>query len=104
MKGRRYALLFAMVFPFLALTTTNFVIGTPNADASERPKLVLVLISDGFRADYLDRFGDLFAEGGLKRLMTQGAWYVNAEYEHSTTYTAVGHSAILSGGMSSSNT
>ncbi len=97
MKGRRYALLFAMVFPFLALTTINFVIVTPNADASERPKLVLVLISDGFRADYLDRFEDLFVEGGLKRLITQGAWYVNAEYEHSTTYTAVGHSAILSG-------
>ena len=97
MKMKRYALVFTMVILILALTMTDFAGMTAKAGASERPKLVLVLISDGFRADYLDRFGDLFGEGGLKRLMTQGAWFGNAEYDHSTTYTAVGHSAILSG-------
>jgi predicted AlkP superfamily pyrophosphatase or phosphodiesterase len=87
-----------MIFMLLlALTLSGSNTRMANAASPKRPKLVLVLISDGFRADYLDRFGDLFGKGGLKRLMTQGAWFTNAEYGHSTTYTAVGHSAILSG-------
>ncbi len=98
MKRKRYGLTSTMIFMLLlALTLSGSNTRVANAASPKRPKLVLVLISDGFRADYLDRFGDLFGKRGLKRLMTKGAWFTNAEYGYSTTYTAVGHSAILSG-------
>jgi predicted AlkP superfamily pyrophosphatase or phosphodiesterase len=66
--------------------------------ATARPRLVLVIVVDQFRADYLERFGDLFApQGGLRRLMRDGAQWTNANYDHMPTYTAPGHATILTG-------
>ena len=60
------------------------------------PKLVLGIVVDQFRYDYLTRFrGDL--TGGLKRLLEQGAVFTNANYDAAPTVTAVGHSTIFSG-------
>jgi predicted AlkP superfamily pyrophosphatase or phosphodiesterase len=64
--------------------------------ASPPPKLVLALAVDQFRYDYLTRFrGDYHA--GFSRLLTRGAVFTNAHYEHFPTVTAVGHSTFLSG-------
>lgn len=65
-----------------------------------RPKLVVMIAVDQFRYDYLSKFGARF-DGGLKRLLTQGAVFTNAHYEHMPTVTAVGHSILLSGAMPS---
>lgn len=63
-----------------------------------RPRLVLVIVVDQFRADYLERFSDLFApNGGLRRLMRDGAQWTNTNYDHMPTYTAPGHATILTG-------
>ena len=60
------------------------------------PKLVLAIVVDQFRYDYLTRFrADL--TGGLKRLLDQGAVFTNANYDAMPTVTAVGHSTIMSG-------
>lgn len=64
--------------------------------AAAPPKLVVAIVVDQFRYDYLTRFrGDYHA--GLKRLLTEGAVFTNARYEHYPTVTAVGHSIFLSG-------
>jgi predicted AlkP superfamily pyrophosphatase or phosphodiesterase len=68
-----------------------------------RPRLVLLVVVDQFRADYLERFGDLFAENGLRRLMTQGASWTNANYDHMPTYTAPGHATTMTGTWPSEN-
>jgi predicted AlkP superfamily pyrophosphatase or phosphodiesterase len=63
-----------------------------------RPRLVLVIVVDQFRADYFERFGDLFAAtGGLRRLMRDGAQWTNANFDHMPTYTAPGHATIMTG-------
>ena len=62
-----------------------------------RPRLVLLIVVDQFRYDYLDRFGDLFAANGLKRLMRDGASWVDANYDHMPTYTAPGHATLMTG-------
>ena len=64
--------------------------------ASHRPKLVVAIIVDQFRYDYLYRFGESY-QSGIKRLMDRGAVFTNARYEHVPTVTAAGHSTILSG-------
>jgi predicted AlkP superfamily pyrophosphatase or phosphodiesterase len=60
------------------------------------PKLVLAIVVDQFRYDYLTRFRDELT-GGLKRLLEQGAVFTNANYDAAPTVTAVGHSTFLSG-------
>lgn len=68
--------------------------------AAAKPKLVVMIAIDQFRFDYFTKFGARF-DGGLKRLLDQGAVFTNAHYEHMPTVTAVGHSILLSGAMPS---
>jgi predicted AlkP superfamily pyrophosphatase or phosphodiesterase len=75
----------------------------PRVERSGQPKLVLAIIVDQFRYDYLERFGDLFGAGGFRRLINEGAVFTDANYEHMPTYTAVGHAAIFSGSVPAQN-
>ena len=70
----------------------------PAKPAPPAPKLVLAIMVDQFRYDYLTRFRTDFT-GGLKRLLEQGAVFTNANYDASPTVTAVGHSTFLTGAM-----
>lgn len=63
----------------------------------KRPRLVLLIVVDQFRYDYLERFGDLFGPNGLRRLQRDGASWANANYDHFPTYTAPGHSSMMTG-------
>ncbi len=73
----------------------------PPATAA-KPKLVLILVVDQFRADFLERFGDLFGKDGFRRLL-EGAVFTNANYDFVPTYTAPGHAAIASGSIPAQN-
>lgn len=64
--------------------------------AKAHPKLIVVIVVDQMRADYLDRFA-AYETGGLHYFATQGADFVNANYQHSPTETCVGHAVVLSG-------
>lgn len=66
------------------------------AQAPAKPKLVVAIIIDQFRYDYLQRFQSDY-HAGLKRLVDQGAVMDNANYIHAGTETAPGHSTFLSG-------
>ena len=66
----------------------------------QRPKLVVAIIIDQFRYDYLQRFQADYTSG-LKRLVNQGAVLDNANYIHAGTETAPGHSTFLSGAIPS---
>jgi predicted AlkP superfamily pyrophosphatase or phosphodiesterase len=67
-----------------------------------KPKLILAIVIDQFRYDYLTRFrGEYHA--GLDRLLTKGAVFTAARYEHFPTITAVGHSTFLSGALPSTS-
>ncbi|HEV7857079.1 MAG TPA: alkaline phosphatase family protein [Pyrinomonadaceae bacterium] len=65
--------------------------------SAPRPRLVLLIVVDQFRYDYLERFGDLFVDGGLRRLMRDGALWTEANYDHMPTYTAPGHATLMTG-------
>ncbi|MCU1265278.1 MAG: putative protein of the superfamily [Acidobacteria bacterium] len=65
--------------------------------AQSQPRLVLLIVVDQFRYDYLERYGDLFATNGLRRLLNNGAVWVDANYDHMPTYTAPGHATFLTG-------
>ncbi len=70
--------------------------GAPSS-ANKRPRLVLLIVVDQFRYDYLTRFGDLFSSRGIGRLMREGASWAEANYDHVPTYTAPGHATFMTG-------
>lgn len=62
-----------------------------------RPKLVVGIVVDQMRWDYLYRYFDRYGEGGFKRLLKEGFRCENTYINYLPSATAVGHSAIFSG-------
>lgn len=60
------------------------------------PTLLVLIVVDQMRFDYLDRAGD-FVQHGLKRLLTEGAVFDRAAYPYATTVTCAGHATISTG-------
>src|SRR5215475_5976926 len=71
--------------------------------AAKLVRLVVGIVIDQFRYDYLMRFHDQFGEGGFKRLLNGGAVFTDANYIHVPTYTACGHATFMSGATPSMN-
>jgi predicted AlkP superfamily pyrophosphatase or phosphodiesterase len=70
--------------------------------APARPKLVVILVVDQMRADYVEHFRQQWT-GGLARLVREGAWFRQAAYPYMTTVTCVGHSTISTGAFPSTH-
>jgi predicted AlkP superfamily pyrophosphatase or phosphodiesterase len=66
------------------------------AKTSAKPKLVVLLVVDQMRADYVEKFRAQWT-GGLKRLVEEGAWFRDAAYPYAATETCVGHATISTG-------
>lgn len=67
------------------------------AEAPRPPKLVVAIVVDQLRSDYLDRFREQFGEGGFRLLLEKGAFMANAHYNYGPTVTGPGHASFLSG-------
>lgn len=65
--------------------------------AQEKPKLVIGIVVDQMKMEYLYRFSADFSENGFKRLMNQGYTFHNAHYNYMPTYTAPGHASVYTG-------
>ena len=63
----------------------------------KKPKLVVGIVVDQMRYDYLVRFYDKYGEDGFKRLLSGGFNFTNAVYDYVPTYTACGHASIYTG-------
>jgi len=68
-----------------------------NLQAQERPKLVVGIVVDQMKMEYLYRFSDDFSANGFKRLMNNGYTFQNMHFNYMPTYTAPGHASIYTG-------
>ena len=66
--------------------------------STSTPKLVVLLVVDQMRGDYIERYGHQWTKG-LRRLVQQGAWYRQAAYTYMNTITCAGHSTISTGSI-----
>jgi len=83
--------------PRMAAQAPPLRVPVPKAlKAPARPRLVVLLVVDQMRADYVDKFLGQWT-GGLKRLVEEGAWFRNAAYPYAATETCVGHATISTG-------
>ncbi|MFP4095639.1 MAG: alkaline phosphatase PafA [Cyclobacteriaceae bacterium] len=69
----------------------------PKADPSQKPKLIVGIVVDQMRQEYLLRYYNQFGEGGFKRLMNEGFMARNAHYNYIPTYTGPGHASVYTG-------
>ncbi len=69
---------------------------TSSPPRTAKPKLVLAIVVDQFRYDYLLRFEKDYT-AGLRQLLDRGAVFVNARIDQLPTFTSAGHSTFLSG-------
>jgi hypothetical protein len=91
----------------VALLLTAALVGarvpaTANPGLAARPKLVVLIVVDQMRADYLDRFSANF-QNGFKRLMKDGEWFTHAAYPYAKTVTCAGHSTVSTGDFPSTH-
>ncbi len=93
---RRKSVLF---FAFLIFSLVGFSQSLPHQTGVARPKLVVGLVVDQMRWDYLYRYSDLYGSGGFKRLLKEGFSSENNFIPYMPTYTAVGHSCIYTGSV-----
>jgi predicted AlkP superfamily pyrophosphatase or phosphodiesterase len=105
---KRIKLMKKLVLVVFALVAIEVFAQTPGSAAKPRPstagkpKLVVAIVADQFRYDYLLRFAGDYQEG-LNQLLTRGAVFTHAQYEHFPTFTSVGHAALLTGAYPSVN-
>lgn len=62
-----------------------------------KPKLIVLIVIDQFRGDYLNRDYAQFKGNGFKLFMDHGAWFTDCYYDYANTKTAPGHSTIATG-------
>src|SRR5271168_4262440 len=91
------------VFSTLALLTTLLSLPVPGAASAYngRPKLVVIIVIDQFRGDYLERYRDQFGEGGFLMFLDRGAYFTDCYYDYANTRTAPGHATLLTGSYTS---
>src|SRR5215510_7645962 len=82
----------------LTIAVAALISAIPIAAPDRTPKLVVVLMVDQFRADYVDRFQRQWNQG-LKRLLTSGAWFRRASYPYANTVTCAGHASVATGSV-----
>ena len=82
------------LFSLLALIACTTV---AQAAPPKAPKLVVAILVDQLRYDYLDRFHAQFTEGGFRELTDKGAFMTFAQYNYYPTVTAPGHASFFSG-------
>ena len=64
------------------------------------PKLVVVIVIDQFRGDYLERYHHQFGEGGFRLFLDHGANFTDCNYDYANTRTAPGHATLFTGAYS----
>ena len=83
---------------FFLLIFSVFFTGCKLKESKQQePKLIVGIVIDQMRYDYLTRFSDRYSENGFKRLLKNGFSIENAYYNLIPTYTAVGHASIYTG-------
>ncbi|MEH1008712.1 alkaline phosphatase PafA [Winogradskyella sp. ECml5-4] len=91
----------SILFLFNSCSSQNTTIETTEttsiAETSSRPKLVVGIVVDQMRYDYLTRFESKFGDGGFNRMINEGFNCKNNHFNYIPTYTGPGHASVYTG-------
>lgn len=88
-----------LIFLFIVFSKFIFSQTKPNTAVAElkQPKLVVGIVVDQMRHDYIYRYWNKFGNGGFKKIINEGFFYKNAHFNYVPTYTGPGHASIYTG-------
>jgi len=92
-------IIFIPAFLFISAITSNAQNHTKIP--SEKPALIIGIVIDQMRYDYIYRFWEKYGDGGLKMMVQGGTFCKNASYNFLINETAVGHATISTGALPS---
>jgi predicted AlkP superfamily pyrophosphatase or phosphodiesterase len=97
--SRLFFVFFLVLFLLVGVGGNRWLLAaeTTPADEVAAPRLVVVLVIDQLRADYLVRFRDRFGPDGFNRLLREGANFVSCFYPYAHTVTGAGHATLATG-------
>jgi predicted AlkP superfamily pyrophosphatase or phosphodiesterase len=84
------------ILVLLLLTQTVFA-QKQSGPALKQPKLLVGIVVDQMRHDYIYRYWSKYSKGGFKKLVGEGYFFRNAHYNYVPTYTGPGHASIYTG-------
>lgn len=95
-----------MLKKFQVLSFAVMVIMSANAQVNknvkaDRPPLVVGLVVDQMRWDFLYRYENHYGNGGFKRMMNEGYNFNNVMINYVPTVTAIGHTSVYTGSVPS---
>jgi len=88
-------------FLFVALLLLCSISGAFASAYNAHPKLIIVIVIDQFRGDYLERYRDQFGDGGFRVFLDRGAYFTDCNYDYANTRTAPGHATLFTGSYTS---
>jgi predicted AlkP superfamily pyrophosphatase or phosphodiesterase len=81
----------------IILTISSLSTFAQKKTQADKPKLVVGIVVDQMRDEYLHRFRNKFSEGGFKRMMNEGFTCRNNHYHYASTVTGPGHAHVFTG-------
>ncbi len=84
---------------FVCLGQASAQLKNTKPQVLERPKLVVGIVVDQMRWDYLYRYYDRYGTGGFKHLLREGFSCENTYIDYVPTHTAIGHSTVYTGSV-----
>ena len=97
-KTLKMKYLLALFFFFILIPTCIAQIESQDEYLNEsKPKLVVGIVVDQMRYDYITRFYNKFSEGGFKRMINEGFDCKNNNFNYVPTYTGPGHASVYTG-------
>ncbi|MBU2997163.1 alkaline phosphatase family protein [Cellulophaga baltica] len=107
MNKNNFAVLFVTAFMFITSASLQAqrkskknkeeVVAVTKTAPYTSPKLVVGIIVDQMRFDYVTRFWDQYGDGGIKRLVNDGFNCKNNHFNYAPTYTGPGHASVYTG-------
>ncbi len=98
---KNFFTLSVVLFLFMSCGAQNTITETKSQTnsitSSEQPKLVVGIVVDQMRYDYLTRFESKFGEGGFMRMINEGFNCKNNHFNYVPTYTGPGHASVYTG-------
>ncbi|HMR16986.1 MAG TPA: alkaline phosphatase family protein, partial [Mariniflexile sp.] len=86
----------SVILLLFSCNAQNAVLSNKN-ETTGKPKLVVGIVVDQMRYDYLTRFYNKYGAGGFKRMMNEGFNCKNNHFNYVPTYTAPGHASVYTG-------